>query len=177
MEASRELASSLDFEATLKRVARLAVPALADWCVVDLVDEDGDEGLRQIEVAHTDPEMERLALELQQKYPPDPEDPNGAFGVVRTGKTIVVPQIPPEMLDAAARDAEHREFLHALDLRSYLVAPLRTGERTIGAISLVGTDRRRPDERARADLNVRDADDGGADVVLDREVGMMIVFG
>ena len=73
-DASTELASSLDYQATLARVARLAVPTFADWCAIDVV-EDGR--LHRLAVAHVDPAKVELALALQERYPPDPDAPTG----------------------------------------------------------------------------------------------------
>jgi PAS domain S-box-containing protein len=73
--ASAELASSLDYEATLANVARLAVPELADWCAVQVL-QDGQ--LRTLAAAHVNPEKVAAALELQARYPVDMRAANGA---------------------------------------------------------------------------------------------------
>ena len=65
-EASEILAGSLDYETELERVARLVVPALADWCAVDLLAEDGR--LHRLTVVHRDPAKAETALELQRRY-------------------------------------------------------------------------------------------------------------
>src|SRR5215216_4652823 len=65
-EASEILAGSLDYETELERVARLIVPILADWCVVDLLADDGR--LHRLAVAHRDPAKADSALELQRRY-------------------------------------------------------------------------------------------------------------
>src|SRR5207247_1007375 len=74
-EASATLSASLDYHRTLAQVARLAVPRLADWCGVEMVDEGG--ALRQLAVAHVDPAKVRLARQFRKRYPPHPEDPTG----------------------------------------------------------------------------------------------------
>ena len=79
-DASTELSRSLDYEATLAKVAQLAVPNFADWCAIDVV-EDGR--LHRVAVQHVDPEKVQLALDLQQRYPSDPDSPNGAWNVMR----------------------------------------------------------------------------------------------
>jgi PAS domain S-box-containing protein len=61
--AGEALVSSLDYQATLTAVARLAVPELADWCSIDLC-EPGSPGLRQVAVAERGPDTERLAREI-----------------------------------------------------------------------------------------------------------------
>ena len=70
-EASEVLASSLDYEQTLRRVAQLAVPRLADWCAIDMVGANGE--IERLAVAHEDPEKVKRAYELQERYPPDPD--------------------------------------------------------------------------------------------------------
>jgi hypothetical protein len=68
-EAGEALAASLEWEETLVRVARLAVPALADWCIVDVLDEDGVT-IKQVAVSAADPEKEDLLREMRLLYPP-----------------------------------------------------------------------------------------------------------
>jgi len=72
-EASETLAESLDYETTLKNLARVAVKYLGDWCVIDVVDEKG--GLRRVASAHNNPLKEELLMELQDKFPPDWNSP------------------------------------------------------------------------------------------------------
>ncbi|MBW3625859.1 MAG: CHASE domain-containing protein, partial [Armatimonadetes bacterium] len=83
-EASTLLASSLDYNVTLNRVAHLAVPVLADWCAMDMVEPDGS--IRRLAVAHTDPEKEKFAWELWERYPPQPNATHGLMQVIRTGE-------------------------------------------------------------------------------------------
>ena len=87
--ASQVLAASLDPVETLEEVARLAVPALADWCAVQLAPTTGT----QVAVAHVDPEKVRWARELQDRYPPDPDAPTGAPAVIRSGRSELYPVI------------------------------------------------------------------------------------
>jgi PAS domain S-box-containing protein len=137
-ESSDLLASSLDFRATLSNVARLAVPILADWCAVDVLGEDGS--LERLAVEHPDPEKVALAYELQERYPADPDSPRGVHQVLRTGEPDMMSEIPPEMIEGAARDEEHGEILKQLGLRSYMVVPLVARGRTLGAITLIAAE-------------------------------------
>lgn len=134
-EASSVLASSLDYQKTLASVARLAVPVLADWCAVDVVEEYGT--VERLAVAHEDPEKVALARELQERYPQDPEAEHGVPRVLRTGEPELIPEIPEALLSSAARDEDHRALLRRLDLRSYMVVPLVARGRTLGAITMV----------------------------------------
>jgi PAS domain S-box-containing protein len=115
-EASEVLSSSLDYRTTLSNVARLAVPSLADWCVVDVLAEDGS--LERLAVAHPDPEKVALAYELQVRYPTDLDAPYGVPNALRTGEPEMVEKIPEELLDQAAWDEQHREILRELGLTS-----------------------------------------------------------
>ena len=136
--ASTILSSSLDYRETLASVARLAVPRLADWCVVDVVEEDGS--LQRLAAEHEDPEKVALARRLQERYPPDPDAPYGADNVIRTGESELVPEIPESSLDDIARDEEHRTLLRALGLKSYMIVPLAARGRMLGAISFVAAE-------------------------------------
>jgi signal transduction histidine kinase len=133
-EAGQTLAASLDYETTLRRIADLAVPAAADWCVIDLVEEGT---LRRIAVAHPDPAMVELVAELHRRYPEDPDSPHGVHEVVRTGRPLLVPRIDPELIAGIAQDAGHRRTIESLNLGSYLIVPLRAVDSTIGTLTLV----------------------------------------
>ena len=148
VEASEELASSLDYESTLKQVAWLAVPDLADWCSISL-EQDGV--LRTLAVAHSDPAKVALAKALQERYPSDPDSPNGPYQVLRTGESQLVPEVTEEMLAEAAMDAEQLELIRELNLFSALTVPLKARGRVFGVITWVnGEDGRRfgPDDVA-----------------------------
>src|SRR5207302_8888887 len=120
-DASRQLAQSLDYRTTLQRMARLAVPAIADWCVVDLV-ENGTS--RRVSVAHTDPAKERLAEELEARYPTDPHAVIGIPNVARTGRPEWQPEITDATLAATAHDAEHLRILRELGIKSDIIVPI-----------------------------------------------------
>ena len=100
-EASELLASSLDYNRTLRRLAQLCVPALADWCAIDMLGPDGE--VERLAVAHQDPDKVRWAYELQERYPPDPEPPAGVANVLRTGEAEFMPTIPQRLLDERDR--------------------------------------------------------------------------
>jgi len=133
-EASKLLASSLDYESTLQAVAKLAVPALADWCTVDVLCEE-DQSVRRVAVVHRDPAKVALGHELLRRYPLRLDMPEGT--VLRSGESILHPAITDEMLAAYARDADHLAILRQLDLKATLVVPLAARGRILGAISLV----------------------------------------
>lgn len=134
-EVTDVLTSSLDYERTLEKVANLAVPRIADWCVVDVREPDGGPPRRF--VAHSDPAKVDLAHEFMRRYPSDPDDPKGAAAVLRTGDPQWVAEISDDMLRAAARDEDHLAMLRELGLRSYICMPIKGRGKVLGAISLV----------------------------------------
>jgi PAS domain S-box-containing protein len=135
-KASEALVSSLDYQATLAAVARLAVPAIADWCAVDLLDPIRG-APTQAAVAHVDPAKLEFARRLGEMYPPDPWANTGAPQVIRSGKAELYADIPEDMLELAAKDAEHLRLIHALKLASAMIVPLKGRTGILGAITFV----------------------------------------
>jgi signal transduction histidine kinase len=132
-EASGLLAGSLDYGTTLQQVARLAVPELADWCTVDVLDDDGR--IRRVAAAHRDPAEERLLLEVARRYPMRLDEPRGAAAALRTGQAQVQAALTDRDLRTAARDARHLRLLRRLEPRSALIVPLVARGRRLGALS------------------------------------------
>jgi len=129
------LASSLEYEHTLQRVAELAVPELADWCGVSIPGDD--ELIEQVAVAHVDPEKVQFAWELSQRYPVSADEPGGTAAVIRDGQTQLVTDFDDAMLVAAAKDEVHLELIRTLGIRAALIVPMTTPSGTIGALTLV----------------------------------------
>lgn len=139
--AGEVLASSLDYEQTLRNVANLAVPDVVDWCAVDLFDENGDRV--PVAVAHADPSKLRLAMELRS-YEPERLDPDRGLGrVLRTGQPAFYPEVTDEMLLASAVDEHHLDLLRSVGFCSVVIVPMRVGSRTLGAMTLVTAESRR----------------------------------
>ena len=139
--AGEVLGSSLDYEVTLNELASLVVPDLADWCGVSIVDETG--AIKQVAVAHVDPAKTRYARELNERYPPHPDDPTGVPNVIRTGKPELYPDISDELLVAGAKDEEHLRIIRELGLRSAMSVPLIARDHVVGALSLVSAESKR----------------------------------
>src|SRR3954467_15123798 len=138
-EASDVLASSLDYETTLANVAALVVPKLADWCVVDVVGEDGE--IQRLAVAHEDPAKVERAQALIEKLPMDPDAPQGVPAVIRTQQPEIRPLIEDSLLEEAFRDRpEVLEELRELGLRSSMIVPLVARRRALGAITFVASE-------------------------------------
>ena len=128
------LAQSNDYQETVRRLADLMVPDLADWCVVDVIDSHGP---RRVAVAHIDPAKRDLAEEIERRYPADPERSGALASVIRTGQTLLTPEVSREMLRAAATDDEHFHLLDRAGIGSAATIPLIARGQVLGAMTLV----------------------------------------
>ena len=137
-KATGLLASSLDYKTTLTSVANLAVPRICDWCAIDM--PGPDDTLERVALAHVDPTKIELALAFQQSYPPDPNARQGAFEVMRTGKSEILTNLTDEMLDEGVQDQRQKEMILALGIRSYMIVPLTARGKNLGTLTLVASD-------------------------------------
>ena len=134
-EAGAVLSSSLDVEEILRRIARLAVSFLADWCVIDVLADDGS--ARRVASAHADPGREPLLELLRTRYSPDPRYPSAFWDVARTGQPRLAARVSDQFLRDHARDAMHLEMLRQLDVSSFMTIPLIVREKVLGTLGLV----------------------------------------
>jgi PAS domain S-box-containing protein len=141
-ELSRLLAASLDYRQTLENLARFVVPALADYCVLDVFEEGGT--IERAAVLHRDPVCQEIADELRRSYPPKLGAKAGMGMVLRTGQAVFAPEVTPDQIAAAAHDERHLWLLERLDPRSSIALPLIARGRILGALSLslTGSERR-----------------------------------
>jgi PAS domain S-box-containing protein len=137
-EAGQVLSESLDVDATLERLAFMVVPQMGDWCLVELIEPGGD--LRNVAVAHSDPEKIELAERLRQQYPVSPEAGTGVPQVIRTGEPELHAEVSDEVLRGLAEDEHHLELLLELGISSAMVVPLKARGKTLGALTLVSSD-------------------------------------
>jgi PAS domain S-box-containing protein len=137
-DASASLATLVDYKSTLQRVARLAVPDFADWCVVDMVEPDGR--VERLAVAHVDPAKVQLAEEYARRYPHRDDDARGLAFVLRTSQPDMMTEIPEELLEAGVRDQEQLRLLRQLGLKSYLCVPLKARNRVLGVMTFVSAE-------------------------------------
>jgi len=136
-EASVRLASSLDVEATLATIAELAVPTLADWCFVEVLEEGR---VRPVAIAHVRPEMVQLARASLARNPVDMNAEWGTPQVLRTGEPLLVPEIPDEAWVSVAQDEEHLALLRSVAMRSLIMVPLKDPSgRAAAVLSLVSS--------------------------------------
>ena len=141
--AGPALSASLDYGETLERITRLLVPELADWCLLDGVEDDGSIG--QFSAAHADPEKEDLLMSLREHRRFDEGDLGSTAEVLRTGRSVLIPDLPDaSFYDQALGSGDHLDVLLQLEPRSLMCVPLLARGRTMGAITLVSS---RPDRR------------------------------
>ncbi|MHB8419545.1 MAG: sensor histidine kinase [Myxococcales bacterium] len=136
-EAGLRLGESLDPEPTLTTLAHLAVPRIADWCVVDLVE---NEELVRVAVAHRDPGKVRWAESLRHLTARERASRPDLDELLRTGKSILRPVVTGEELDRSIRDPELRAAVAELNPQSSMTVPMRARGRTVGVLTLLSSD-------------------------------------
>ncbi len=144
-DAGMVLAASLDYEETLESVASLAVQSLADFCVIDIVEADGE--IRRLRVAHADPDRAEIAERLRNAK----LDRNrrhlssSALGSNRPE----MQNVTPELLRELSQGEEHHSILNALEARSYIAVPLNARDRLLGAAVLISSRKHYTDDDLR----------------------------
>ena len=135
-EVGTVLDTALDYERALEEFARIAVPRLGDWCVIDVLEEDGS--IARYAAAHADPSRHELVRALLDTYPADPTAEQGLPYTIRTGQSQLIEQVTDEMLQVGqlAQSEEHGRLLRELGFRSSIVVPLRARGRILGALGL-----------------------------------------
>jgi PAS domain-containing protein len=149
-EASEALASSLDYEATVQRVAQVAVPVFADWCGVDVPGPGGYAQL--VALVHSDPAKVALARRMRARYPIPLDRNEGIATVMRGDAYFVRAEIGDEELRAYARDEQHFEMLRELGMASIVVVPLAAGGHKLGTLILARSTSGRPFDEADVTL-------------------------
>jgi signal transduction histidine kinase len=134
-DAGNILAESLNYRETLASVARLAVPRVADWCLIDILEADGQ--LHRLEAVHSDPAKIQVLNDLARRYPSDSNDARGKPQVLQTGKAELYEEIPDSLLMDLAKDEVHLELLRSLGLASAMLVPLTARGHILGVITLI----------------------------------------
>ncbi len=134
-EASKILSSSLNYKTTLANVTKLAVPHIADWCTVELLNKKSD--FESVAIAHKDPEKTIWAKKLREKYPIDINHTAGIPQVMRTGKSEIYSVITDDMLVTNARDEEQLKIMRKIGFTSAMIVPLIVSGKPLGAITFV----------------------------------------
>jgi signal transduction histidine kinase/PAS domain-containing protein len=134
-EAGRSLAESVNQASTFMALAKLALPTLGAWCIMDILGDDGE--IRRLGIYHPDPEKQKLAEKLEATWLPQPDDTFGAPAMLRDARTIVITDDVEATVAATARNAENLNILGQLGIGSLLTVPLVARKKLLGAITFV----------------------------------------
>lgn len=138
-EASRILISSLEYEETLKEIAQLATPRIADWCVIDIFSSK-DKELKSIAIANSDPVRARFAANFRKKHPVQWDDSIGAPVVARSGKSQLYSHVTDQMIEIEALTDDHKKMIRELKICSVMIVPLILREKVFGVISFLSSE-------------------------------------
>jgi PAS domain S-box-containing protein len=133
--AGKVLAASLDYRATLRTVAGMAVPHMADWCAITMLAEDGS--VEPLAVAHVDPQQAQQATRLRELYPLNMDAAHGTPLVLRSGCAEFIPHVDDAVLMAVASDDEHFKSLRAAGISSSMTVPLLMNGKARGTLTFV----------------------------------------
>ena len=135
LQAAEIISQGDSYGETLERLAEVAVPVLADLCLVDALTVDG----RVVRMAarHSDPSLQPLVDELESKYAPDPSGSHPSIEVINTGRSRWSDTMSDEFLRRTTRDDRHFTLLKRLGFTSYMTLPLVADNRILGSITLV----------------------------------------
>ena len=134
--ATQVLSEVVDYSEMVDRLARVSVPVMADLCLIDIEDEDGQ--MRRMAAWHADPDKRALTEELRASYPPDPDGHHPTMEVMRSGRSMWSADMDDEFLRRTSREERHYDILKALEFTSYVTVPLRLREeQVLGTVTLV----------------------------------------
>ncbi|MGH2828243.1 MAG: SpoIIE family protein phosphatase [Actinomycetota bacterium] len=137
MQSGGELSKSLDYQTTLETLVRMVISYLADWCTVNMVEDDGS--ITRASVAHVDPAKEALIAELHDSHPHDPSAQTGVPRVLQTGEPELYAEIGHELIELTANSPEYLRIVTALGMDSCIIVPLIAHGETLGAMTLVSS--------------------------------------
>ncbi|WP_375511595.1 PAS domain S-box protein [uncultured Nostoc sp.] len=135
-QISSLLSTSLDYEETLQQIAKISVPQLADWCSIDILNEDGS--IRRLPIAHADPSKAELARKLRQ-YAIDYKSASAITRVLQTGQSELISEVSDSVLVVSTQNQEHLELVRQLGMKSVMIVPLIAQGRVLGSITFVTT--------------------------------------
>src|SRR5438105_4674468 len=137
-EATVVLAGSLDYQTILDNLVHLIVPALADWCMVERINEQG--GLELAALGHRDPDKVGWAREWYERYPRKLDAPSGVANVLRTGKPELIGALPEAMLAASAHDDAQLAAARSMHIQSVMIVPLAARARILGVVTIISAE-------------------------------------
>src|SRR4051794_18257126 len=136
-DASNVLASSLDYDETLRSLATLVVPRVADFCIVNAMDEDGQ--IRQVAIAHRDPANDEAMHKLIAEFPSSAAAQKGGAHVVKTGRSQMVCDVHNGELRDVFDEKADRDLIRSFATKSFIAVPLRAQDRILGTIVMINT--------------------------------------
>ncbi|MEX0750815.1 MAG: ATP-binding protein, partial [Dehalococcoidia bacterium] len=139
--ASDVLNSTLNYEDTLRQLARVVVPELADWCGIDILDDEG--GIRRLMLANADPERERRVREIGRQFPIDPGGNSVQARTMRTGTPQFFDDVTDAVIDESAENERQAELLKRAQIVSFACVPLIARGRVLGAITFITAESKR----------------------------------
>lgn len=135
LEVARVLAAAKGFEETLRQLALIAVPTLADLCLIDIIDDEGV--LRRMVAHHAEARYRSAAIELGKNYPPILGGPHPSAQAIATRQTQWANEMSDEFLRTTCRDERHFELTKELGFKAYIAVPLIVDDEVLGAVILV----------------------------------------
>ena len=151
--ASRVLAMTLTPEAIIENLARLVVPPIADWCIVQVADADGN--LHPVEIAHLDGGRTSMMWELLRRWPSRPEQFGSAAAVAKSGRSLLIPRITDDLLQARVPHDVPLQMMREMRLHSSMTVPLQARGRTLGTLTLISAE----SERTYSDADLHFAEE------------------
>jgi|RhiMethySRZTD1v2_1073278.scaffolds.fasta_scaffold01619_12 PAS domain S-box-containing protein len=139
--ASQVLAMTLAPEAIIENLARLVVPPLADWCIVQVAEGEGV--LHPVEIAHLDGGQTSLMWDLLRRWPNRPDQFGWAEAVASSGRSVLIPRIADHLLRARSNDDSLTQILKEMRLHSAITVPLQARGRTLGTLTLMSAESER----------------------------------
>ncbi|WP_193199429.1 PAS domain S-box protein [Nostoc sp. MG11] len=136
-QTSTTLSTSLDYEETLEQIAKILVPQLADWCCIDIIDEDGS--VHRLAVAHADSSKAEWARQLQQ-YVPDSKGTSTIARVLQTGQPELITEVSDSLLAGNTQNNEHLQIVRQMGIKSAMIVPLVARQRVLGSITFVSAE-------------------------------------
>jgi PAS domain S-box-containing protein len=134
--AGAVLASSLDYEQTLTTLGELTVRELADWCILDIVEDAGS--ARRLKVVSARPDRAAVCTQFE-RLPLDRRLPHLALPVLETRRPYLIESVTPAQLASFAQSEEHLRILRAIDPRSIMGVPLVIHGRIVGVLILISS--------------------------------------
>lgn len=137
-EASTLLSSSLDYNATLTRIAKLVVNNIADFCIIDLLQKNGT--MQRVAVRVSDPRKQQMA-NVFFDLPPDPRNKEAIYDVARTGRPILIKKATTSWLKNVSKLPEEHSAIKNLSLNSHIFVPLKSRGKVIGVLTFASNKR------------------------------------